>query len=265
MISAMERSSPSAQTAPNPLDNVSVVLVGTLQAGNIGSAARAMKNMGVRRLKLVSPRQRVNAECRRLAGKAMDLVENAEVFETFEEAIDDAGVVAATTSARDRSHRRPLVTPREAAPTLLAHARHQKIALVFGPERSGLSEEQIAKSQILVSIPASPEYPVLNLAQSVLLVVYELGLLQNALPASRAKVAPQPQRQEMFDQIQRVLIRIGFLSSGNPETMMNSIRKLLDQPSLTLRDVRIVRGIMSQIDWFVREGWKLDVDRIRKP
>lgn len=254
---------PGAATKIAALSNVSVILVDTLQAGNIGSAARALKNMGLGRLKLVNPPP-VNEECRRMAGKAMDLIEGAEHFPSLEDAVAGEAVVAATTSSRDRRIRRVPLTPRQAAPILLGHAQTERVAIVFGSERSGLNEDQLAQCQVLITIPANPEYPVLNLAQSVLLLAYELGSFVQETVDPPLPAASQSARQEMFEQIRRTLIEIGFLSASNPEPVLRSIRAILDQPGLTPRDVRIIRGIMSQMDWYVKDGWRLGPEGVRK-
>lgn len=251
-------------TSVNPLNNISVILVDTIQAGNIGSAARALKNMGLSQLKLVNAPP-LNEECRRMAGRAFDLVEGAAHFSRLDDAVAGVAVLAATTSSRDRRVGRVPATPRQAAPVLLGHAQTERVAIVFGSERSGLNEDQLARCQILITIPANPEYPVLNLAQSVLLVAYELGspLQQPVEPASPS--ASQTARQEMFAQIRQTLIEIGFLSSSNPEPVLHSIQSILDQPGLTARDVRIIRGVMSQMQWYVQDGWKLGPEGVRKP
>ncbi len=246
------------------LGNISMVLVDTLQAGNIGSAARALKNMGLSRLKLVNAPP-LNDECKRMAGKAFDLVEGAEHFVCLEDAVAGEAVLAATTSSRDRKVRRVPLTPRQAAPILLGHARSGPVAIVFGSERSGLNDAQLAHCQFLITIPANPKYPVLNLAQSVLLIAYELGSGLGGTSDAPAPSASQAARREMFAQIKRVLIDIGFLSASNPEPVLHSIQAILDQPGLTPRDVRIIRGIMSQMQWYVEDGWKLGPEGVRKP
>jgi tRNA/rRNA methyltransferase len=246
-------------------ENVSVVLVETQQPGNIGSAARAMHNMGLRRLKLVNPAGRLNQECQKMAGKAMDLVLRAEVCQSLGQAVADDHLVVGTSSARDRKSRQRVHTPREIAPLLLEQASRHKIALVFGPERGGLTEEQLALCQYQVSIPADPGYPVLNLAQAVLILCYELFLASPlSRPGEELQLASQEEREQMYAHIEKVLLAVGFLSSGNPGHIMRSIRRFLGKAELTYRDVRIVRGIMAQMEWYAREGHRLPPEKLRK-
>ena len=122
------------------MNNISVVLVKTQKGGNIGSAARAMKNMGLQHLKLVSPREGMNEQCQRRAGKAIDLVTSAKIYATLDEAVEEENIVIGTTSARKRKGKQKIHTPREMAPRLCEFGKSQRVALVFGPERSGLTD-----------------------------------------------------------------------------------------------------------------------------
>lgn len=245
--------------------NISIILVQPQHSGNVGAAARAMKNMGLTRLKLVDPRRPVNEECRRMAGRAADLAEAAEVHSDFETAVAEESVLVATTSTRSRTPRRTTLNAREAAALIVQWARSRRVGLVFGPERSGLTDAQLARCQALASVPANPDYPVLNLAQAVLLMGYEIRTAGVPVLDEPAAAAPQRLRQQMFRQMQEVLIQIGFLSAGNPEGVMDSLRVIMDRPDLTAREVRIVRGIFSHMEWYVREGWRLGPKGVRKP
>jgi tRNA/rRNA methyltransferase len=247
------------------LSNISVVLVETLQPGNLGSAARAMKNMGLRRLKLVNPRRPLDEESRKMAVGAFDLVEEAEVFDTLQSAIAGEGLVVGTTSARGRSRKVRLYTPKEIAPTLRDFAVSQKVSIVFGPERRGLNDEELSYCQYLVNIPSSPDFPTLNLAQAVLILAYEVSTVQAGTPQPRPKLAAESERSQMFQHMEQTLIRIGFLSRSNPGHIMRAIRRFLGRAELTERDVQIIRGIMSQMDWFSKEGKKLRNGEIEKP
>ncbi|MCZ6770143.1 MAG: RNA methyltransferase [Acidobacteria bacterium] len=235
----------------NPLSNISVVLVETQRGGNIGAAARAMNNMGLQHLKLVSPREWMNEECQMLAGKAIDLVTSAKIYSTLDEAVEEENIVIGTTSARKRKGSQKIHTPREMAPRLCEYGKAQRVALVFGPERSGLTDAHLAKCQYLVSIPASPDSPVLNLAQAVLVLAYEIFTVQPPVSDFSFQLASDGEREQMFADMQRVLVDIGFLNSQNPDHIMRSIRRFLGRADLTPRDVRILRGMMSQVEWFV--------------
>lgn len=239
------------------LENISVVLVETRQPGNIGSAARAMKNMGLTRLKLVKPAQPINDECRNMAAGAFEIVQGARTYSDLDEALSQENLVIGTSSERDRRRRQPVHSPREIAPLLRRAALTQRVALLFGPERSGLRDADLARCQHLVSIPASDAHPVLNLAQAVMVLAYEIHLAH--LPESIEALsetdqpATQEEREGMLEHVEAVLDRIGFFSSGNEAHMMKSIRRILSAP-LSCRDVRIVRGIMSRIEWVAAQG-----------
>lgn len=247
------------------LANISILLVSPKNPGNVGATARAMKNMGLRRLKLVDPCDYLAPESVAFAVGAADLLHGAQTFEDFEQAVSDDRLVIGTTSARGRRVKTQLSTVREAAPRIRDVSERQRVCLVFGPERSGLNESQLARCQQLVTIPSADEFPTLNLAQSVLIVAHEIfssaGLYRNEEP----DLADQASLEEMFAQMEQTLLEIGFLSSGNPDHIMRSIRRFLGRADLSPRDVRIVRGIVRQMEWYVREGHRLDPRRVIKP
>ncbi len=245
--------------------HISVVLVETVQPGNIGSAARAMSNMGLSRLKLVSPRGVLSSECLKMAGKAAEIVTGAAVFNSVQEALADENIVIGTTSSRDRAARQRLYSPREIAPLVLEYAAVEKVALVFGSEKRGLTDDHLALCQYLVTIPAHHGHPVLNLAQAVMVLAYEIYNCQDFDLNPQAVLASQQSREEMFEHLERTLLRIGFLSASNPGHIMNSIRRFLGKAELTPRDIQILRGILTQMEWFATEGHRLDAEKVRKP
>jgi len=246
-------------------DHISVVLVETVQPGNIGSAARAMSNMGLSRLRLVRPRGVLSSECLKMAGKAVDIVTGAAVFDSLQEALEDQNIVIATTSSRDRAAKQRLYSPREVAPLVLEYTATQKVALVFGSEKRGLTDDHLALCQYLVTIPAHPGHPVLNLAQAVMVLAYEIYNGQEFDLSPRDVLASQQMRDEMFEHLEKTLLRIGFLSSSNPGHIMNSIRRFLGKAELMPRDIQIIRGILTQMEWFAEEGHKLEAEKVRKP
>lgn len=223
------------------------------EGGNVGSTARAMKNMGLHRLKLVSPGDYLNEQCRRMAGKAIELIHSAEIYPSLDEALTEENVVVGTTSARKREARQPIHTPREIA-ALLGEYGKSRVALVFGPERGGLTDPQLARCQYLVSIPSNLEYPVLNLSQAVLVLAYEI-LCADSVPSNgNLELASDEEREQMFSAMQRVLLEIGFLNPQNPDHIMRSIRRFLGRADLTPRDVQILRGIMTQMEWYASQS-----------
>ena len=247
------------------LDHITIVLVGTRSAGNIGSTARAMQNMGLSSLKLVEPREHLTPDAFKMASRAVQLVEQAQVYESFGKAVAEEQILVGTTSARERSTHQRFYTPKQIAPIIREYAETQKVALIFGPENRGLTDAQLARCQYLVVVPSHGEFPVLNLAQTVLLMAYEVYTLDPVERTSPPVLVSQDQRDEMFQHIEEALIQIGFLSSSSPEPIMKSIRRFLGKAELTARDVKIVRGIMSQMEWYSRQGHKLSAKRIQKP
>ncbi len=248
----------------DPLSNISVVLVETQQAGNIGSAARAMKNMGLSRLKLVQPASLLNLECRKMAAGAIKLVSQAELYSTFEEAVAQDNLVVGTTSSRKRKVRQRLYTPRQVAPLVYTYAESNQVAIVFGPENRGLTDAQLAQCQHLVSVPAHSQQPVLNVAQTVMILGYEISTVKDVTTRERFQLASHSQREQMFRHMEQVLSDIGFLSSQNPAHIMRAIKSLLGQADLAPRDVQIIRGILSQMDWYIQKGYRLSPEKVLK-
>lgn len=247
------------------LDNLQLILVQTQEPGNLGAAARAMMNMGLHRLRLVQPCDRSHPDCRALAGKAYSIVDNARSFEGWEEAVSEMSLLVATTSTRERLLERPVLTVRETARYVADRARGGDVGIVFGPERSGLSQAILSRCQILASVPSSESHPVLNLAQAVMVFCYELRLacLGQSDPPLREDPADQRQRRQMFLQLEELLTRTGFLSASQPAPIMATVRNLF-RPDLSAREVRILRGVLSQLEWFLETGRQLPPERVRR-
>ena len=244
---------------PPEHDNLSVILVGTLNPGNVGSIARIMKNMGFRSLKLVAVEIPEDQECRMMAGRAFHLVEEAGRFDRLGEAAAGEQVLFATTSGRDRLQRRESISPREAARLIGEYSVKNRVGLVFGPERSGLTQGQLARCQFRVSIPSNPEHPVLNISKAAAILLYEISQLSSSPLQERKEQVSIAERERFYADLKKVLIEIGFLSQSNPDHILDAIRGILDQPDLTERDLKILRGIVGQMGWYVREG------RLRPP
>ncbi|MDE2926969.1 MAG: RNA methyltransferase [Acidobacteriota bacterium] len=244
---------------------LSVVLVGTRNPGNIGSAARAMVNMGLCRLKLVRPVAEWGEEARMMASGALDRMDPIQVHTSFDESVAGVQVLVGTTSGRERRTHQPVYTPRRIAPLLKRHARTQEVALLFGPENRGLTDLQLSRCRYLVTVPSNDAFPVLNLAQAVMVLAYEINTCGEADRDVQPDLVTHGQRERMFRHMERVLIRIGFLSSSNPDHVMKAIRRFLGRADLSERDVRILRGIFSQVEWYERQGDRLPADQVRKP
>lgn len=229
------------------LARVHVVLCRPSHPGNIGAAARAMKTMGLNRLKLVAPRRFPHPEANALAAGATDILEGAEVHATLEEALQDC-VLAAGLTRRTRELAQPPLEARQAAPELLALAHSQPVALVFGNETFGLSNAELSRCQRLVTLPADPAYPSLNLAAAVQVMAYELrltGLGEAPLSAPPARVS-LAEMAYFYRRLEETLIAIGFLNPAHPKRLMPRLRRLFDRCGLQKEELSILLGILKQ-------------------
>jgi len=234
------------------------VLVDTSHPGNIGAVARAMKNMGLTELVLVNPREFPHAEATARASGADDLLATARVVATLQEAIADCGLVLATT-ARTREHHFRVLEAREAAGRIVAEAATGAgaVAVVFGTERFGLSNEHLLMAHALLRIPANPEYESLNIAMAAQLIAYEIRMAQQAVPGQVAsRVAPArevplatPEQMEMFyTHLEQVMGEVNFRDRTQSGTnLMARIRRLFNRAELDGNEVNILRGILTAV------------------
>ena len=233
------------------LDHITVVLVETQSAGNIGSVARAMKNMGLSRLLLVNPQTALTDEARHLACGADDVLDNAQRAETLPEALAPFHLSVGTTS-RSVDWIPTVLLPSELAQRLSEFSTDQRLALVFGPERTGLTNEHLQYCQWLTTIPTTPEFDSMNLAHAVAIVAYEIRKQLSSQPMGRTVERPDLEQVEGFtNDLQRCLDEIGFLNQQNPQQVMFTLRQLLSRACLEERDVSILRGILRQWSWYV--------------
>ncbi len=231
------------------LSAIRIVLVETSHPGNIGSAARAMKTMGLTRLVLVAPKYHSHPEATALASNAPDLLEQAQVCGTLAEALAGCSLVMAT-SARPRHHNWQVVTPRECAGEVARLPVGETAAIVFGRERYGLSNDELGLCQRLVQIPANPEYPVLNLAAAVQLLAYELRLALQQ-PAGQPLLEPGVGNEAMEDfyrHLERLILRTGFLDPDNPRQLMRRLRCLFNRARPDANEYNILRGILASVE-----------------
>ncbi|HWP58266.1 MAG TPA: RNA methyltransferase [Candidatus Acidoferrales bacterium] len=238
------------------LANIRVVLVEPKGSGNIGSVARAMKNMGVSDLALVGNARPRSFWARAMAVHARDILAAAKRYASLREAVADCGLVIGTTCRPGlyRSHSR---APREVAPEIVAAARAHKTALVFGPEDRGLSNHDLKHCQWLITIPTHEDYPSLNVAQAAVICLYEIFLAAlGETPKEAVARAPAESVERLFDRMQRTLLQIGFLDPQNPDHLMLALRRLFGRAGLEERDVRILSGLFRQIEWYLEGGWK---------
>lgn len=230
------------------LQNIRIVLVETSHSGNIGSAARAMKTMGLSNLYLVSPKS-VDKQSIALAAGADDVVRNAHIVDTFEQAIEDCSLVIGT-SARLRHLQSTLIEPRECAEKASTH--QGQVAIVFGRERVGLTNEELLKCHYHLNIPANPEYSSLNLAMAVQLVSYEMRmafLTKNKTESTLSTIEDiYPTAQEMeyfFAHTEQVYQSLGFIQN---QGVIQKLRRLYNRSSLEKNELNILRGMLSAIE-----------------
>jgi tRNA/rRNA methyltransferase len=237
------------------LGNIRVVLVGPRGAANVGAAARAMKNMGLRQLVVVRPQFTHSFWSKALAVHADDVLRQVRRCESLDQAVADCGLVVGTT-CRPGLYRAAAESPRTVAARLAAAATTNRVALVFGPEDHGLSNEDLKACHQLVCIPSDPEYPSLNLAQAVMVCCYELFLAANGAAEPVPVLAAAQRTTLMLDRLQAAFLSIGFLHADNPDHIMFAFRRLFGRAQLEERDVRILLGLARQIEWYGRDRWK---------
>lgn len=237
------------------LERIRIVLVGTQHPGNIGSAARAMKTMGLRELRLVAPRAFPHPEATALAAGADDLLERAQVCTDLGEALADCAWVAAST-ARPRHISVPVYTPREWAQRLAGGAVQGRIALLFGSERVGLSNRELDHAQEIVTIPVDPGYGSLNLGAAVQVLCYELRLASGALPPEPEPHRPvdQAELERYYEHLQRVLVRTRFLDPDNPRLLMRRLRRLYSRAAPDANEMNILRGMLTAVEDSLRRA-----------
>lgn len=250
-------------SSTNILDSIRIVLVQTYHPGNIGAIARAMKTMGLKELFLVDPREYPAEEASSRAAGALDVLDNATVVATLPEALADCTQVFAT-SARKRNYTRPQVTAEEAAGWIKANP-NEKIAIVFGRERMGLSNEQLGLCQQLLYIPGNPEYDVLNIGSAVQIVSYELfkqfGLHRDEIEASELdqispegeEYASQQDMERFYQHLESTLSDTGFLVKNHPGEAIQRLQQMFARAQPNAKELRMLRGILGSVDKLTKE------------
>ena len=226
---------------------VRIVLVGTTHPGNIGAVARAVKNMGFRELVLVDPRYFPHEEATARASGAEDVLDSARVVDTLDEAIADCHF-AVGASARSRAIEWQTLEPRACAAKLVAESAAGHVAVVMGPEKSGLSNEHLDRCQALLTIPTDPDFSSLNLAMAVQVISYELRLATLEVEAPEAPEIPPATNEEMeyfYRHLEQVLTDSGFLDPDNPRTLMRRLRRLFIRAQPDQNEINILRGILT--------------------
>lgn len=212
-----------------------------------------MKNMGLSRLRLVNPCSISHPDALKFAVSAKDLLEQVEIFPSLEAALADITLSVATTR-RHGKYRQEIDTPEQIVGKLSAGSEMNTAALVFGREDSGLTTEEVALCRWQATIPTSDEYGSLNLSQAVLIFCYELFCgFDPAIGQDDRQLANGDSMESMYAQMERVLLKIGFLNPENPAHLMRSFRRIFARAELDDREVAIVRGMLSQVDWAAGE------------
>jgi tRNA/rRNA methyltransferase len=233
-----------------PLANIRVVLVSPLYGGNVGAVCRAMSNMGIAELAIAAPRPLDFREARMMACHAETLLSGRREFPDLAAAVADCGAVLGTT-ARGGLYRQHAGTAREWAPAALESAARGPVALVFGPEDNGLSNEDLALCTGIVRIPTAEANTSLNVAQAVMVCCYELFMATEGFepPEEKSPDAPSALRERMFAIWRRTLLDIGFMETEKADHMMLGLRRVLSRGRLTVDDVKILMGIARQAAW----------------
>jgi tRNA/rRNA methyltransferase len=237
-----------------PLDKVRIVLSHPSHPGNIGAVARAMKTMGLEALYLVNPKVFPDKEAERRAAGAWEILNNAIVCASLDEALGGT-VLAAAVTARPRDLSHEVFDARRGALELISHARQHQVAVVFGTEMSGLTTSEVSKCHIIVHIPANPDYSSLNLASAVQVVTYELRMALPQLfsfPASACAGAGFDEIERLYHHLERVAISSGFLDPREPKRLMQRIRRLFARARLEKEEVNVLRGILSACENHMR-------------
>ncbi|WP_196138638.1 RNA methyltransferase [Aliikangiella sp. G2MR2-5] len=251
------------KSTPSLLSNIRIVLVNSYHPGNIGAAARAMKTMGLSELYLVSPEKYPHPEASSRAAGAKNLLESAVVVATFEEAIADCTQVFATTARQEHSYSRPQSSAREVAKWIELHPQ-EKVAIVFGRERDGLSSDELGLCQHFLYIAGNPSYSVLNMGAAVQIVCYELfnnlfrfsdneetdsRFSQSGSTATNPEplLAKQKDLEYFYADLESRLERSGYIRPNQPTDTIKRLRALFDKAEMTAQEVAMLRGVVKSL------------------
>ncbi|MCX8012259.1 MAG: RNA methyltransferase [Desulfobacterota bacterium] len=233
------------------IDNFSIVLNSPKIPENIGAAARAAWNMGIKELIVVAPENLESERMLKMAThNAAHLIKNMQIYSNLKEAVAKFNYIVGTSARTGRGRR--ATSPRELAPLLISKASSNRIALIFGPEDKGLTTEEIRLCHQLVKIPTA-EFSSLNLAQAVMIMAYEVFLATlNENFKLTPTLANSQQLELMYEKVKEVLIKINFIHPGNPDHWMMNVRRFFSRISLTTNEVNLIMGICRQVEWYGR-------------
>jgi tRNA/rRNA methyltransferase len=238
------------------LDNISIILVEPQGPINIGACCRVMKNFGFKDLRLVNPCQGYKSkDGRKMALNAMDILKSAKLYKTLNSALEDCNIAFGTTRRRGK-YRSDFITPDITAKKIQAYDDLTKIALVFGREDSGLTTNELKKCQKFVTIPTDDAFASMNLSHAITILLYEINgkiINKNNISGSGSsqekELATGKELEQMYSHMRKGLIKIEYLDPNNPDHLLKSYRKIFGNAELTSRDVRIIRGLISKIEW----------------
>ncbi|CAM3254487.1 putative methyl transferase in Fe-S cluster assembly [Xenorhabdus nematophila AN6/1] len=243
------------------LENIRIILVETSHTGNMGSAARAMKTMGLSNLYLVNPLVQPDSNAIALSAGASDVIGNATIVNTLDEALAGCELVIGT-SARSRTLPWPMVEPRECGERCVKASNHSPVAIVFGRERVGLTNEELQKCHYHLYIPTNPEYGSLNLAMAVQLVSYEIRMAYLAFqeksektvsPEHETEYPPIEDMERFYQHFEQVLSESGFIRKVHPGQIMNRLRRLYTRARPETQELNILRGILTSMEKWAKK------------
>ena len=232
------------------LSSIRIVLVATTHPGNIGSTARAMKTMGISSLYLVNPKSFPDYKAKEMAAGADDVLETAVVTHSLEEALSGCQLILAT-SARPRGLSLPGLLPASSAELVSKQSDNTQVAIVFGREHAGLTNEELLKCHYHINIPSNPEYSSLNLAQAVQIMAYEMRmkLLSPGVEVAirDEEYATADEVEQFYEHLKEVFIEIQFLKPSHPRRLMQRVKRIFNRINLEKMEVSILRGMLSQV------------------
>ncbi len=235
--------------------NFAFVLCHPQSAGNIGAAARVLKNLGFSDLRLVAPEFRRRGDAAAMAVHAQDVLASATTWADLKSAVANCSLTVGTT-CRPGAYRAAAEELRAFAPELTAPAAAGRVAIIFGSEDRGLTNEELKLCQRLITIPTAPEYRSLNLAQAVAIVAYELAMTleAGALAHEASERAPAGDVNAMLERMSEALVAIGFLPENNPDHIMFTLRAIFGRSGLDRRELDVLNGIARQMRWAAEGG-----------
>lgn len=249
------------------LANGRVILFKPQIAANIGSVARVMRNMGLNDLVLVAPEANPNEQqARQLATHGEDILQRARIVSTLDEALADCVLVAGTSARKGGPVRRQNVAlPEEVLPLFVESMTSSPIALLFGPERTGLTDAEVTRCHHLIHLPTAADAPALNLAQAVAICLYELrrAWLRRTETSSSEPPAPMEEQKRVYKDLRRALEKIGYLRGEKGPVLFHAIKHLLGRARPTSMEIRLLFGLARQMQWCVDNRPRLDGDELQ--